>query len=162
MHTWHPLSVADHINQRSLVISEILAYIDGNSTINLTALLKRNDYKQLKRWRSKPHGPELHWLACVLYLENVESCFCHKFTFMDAELLPSSLYGGERDLSKAALSQRQWQTTEANSKPTCSLWARVTCLASANHFLSEANSRLGILCPSGFADPVQRFPACRK
>lgn len=45
----------------------------------------------------------------------------------------------EWNLLKAVLS------AEANSKPTCSLWARITCLASANHFLSEANCCLCIL-----------------
>lgn len=47
------LTSADHFDKRSLMISEILAYIGGNSTINLTALLRQNHYMQFKRWRSK-------------------------------------------------------------------------------------------------------------
>lgn len=151
------------------MIPEILAYIDGNSTIDLTALVKRNDYKQFKRWRSKKAS--WTWITLIglcpvlaecrilllpqIYIYGCCSCCFLPFTVASMRL-------GDRDPSKAALSQRQWQFIEAISKPTCSLWARVTCLASANHFLSEANSCLAILCPSGFAVPVQWFPACRK
>lgn len=57
----------------------------------------------------------------------------------------ASVRFSEWNLFKEGLSQQLCPSKEANSKSTCSLWARITCLASANHFLSEANHCLYVL-----------------
>lgn len=155
-HTFTPLyltstSTANNSYKRSLVTFGNLAHRDGNSRVNLIARVKCSACKQLHRWR-----PNTLWawnyFHCSVFgtwrMQNFSlnanlhlwmlTCFILPFTV-------ASVRFPEWNLFKAALLQLLCPSTGANSKPTCSLWGRITCLAPANHFLSEANRCLCIL-----------------